>query len=92
MTAIIFLSGISMNTGYAINPPAEKALSMKTMQNFAPVAPVKADFNDMSSEMASDFNLAPITPAMADFEDATDTISLDSAALAPVTPTTADFE
>jgi len=90
--AILIFRGLSINGSYASKPPVEKAFGTKTMQNFAPVAPVEADFNDTPSAMASALNLAPITPAVADFEDATDTISLDLTALAPVTPAKAEFE
>ena|ERR1035437_8702396 len=90
--AILFLSGMTINTSYASKPAAEKALGTKNMQNLAPVIPVEADFNDMPSEMASVLNLVPITPVLADFEDASDEITVDFTALAPVTPAEADFE
>ena len=90
--AILFLSGIAINSGYAREPATGNNTGSKDIQNLAPVIPVEADFNDTPSAMASALNLAPITPAVADFEDATDTISLDLTALAPVTPAKAEFE
>lgn len=90
--AILFLSGMTINTSYASKPPAQKALSTTTMQILAPATPAEADFNDayiiLTFEIAA---LAPTTPVEANFND--DIIDLTDfiIAFAPTTPVEADF-
>ena len=68
--AILFLSGMTINTSYASKPAAEKALGTKNIQNLAPVIPVEADFNDDAINQTFDIRaLAPTTPFEADFSD-----------------------
>jgi hypothetical protein len=90
--AILFLSGMTINTSHASKPAAEKALSTKDMQNFAPVTPVEADFNnDYTNPTFDIIALAPTTPIEADFNDDVIDLNFDTRALAPTTPAEADF-
>ncbi|MCX6245749.1 MAG: hypothetical protein NTU98_13725 [Bacteroidetes bacterium] len=67
---VLLLNGITINTSYADNPAAEKALSTIDMQNLAPATPVEADFNDDCNDLTFDIRaVAPTTPAEADFSD-----------------------
>ncbi len=69
--AVLFLSGITVNTSYARKPAAEKALNSKDIQKLTPVSPLEADFtDDDDSNLTLDIiALAPTTPAEADFSD-----------------------
>jgi hypothetical protein len=90
--AILFLSGIAINTSYAGKPAAEKTLSTKDIQNLSPIKPIETDFNDADINLT--FNiiiLAPTTPVEADFNDDIIYLTFNIIALAPTTPAEADF-
>ena len=90
--AILFLSGMTINTSYAGKPSAEKALSTNDMQGLAPTTPVEADFNDADINLTfTIIALAPITPVEADFNDADINLTFDIIVLAPTIPAEADF-
>ena len=68
--AVIFLSSITINSGYASKPADSKDLGTKDIQNLAPVTPVEADFNDDYTCLTFNITvLAPTTPSEADFTD-----------------------
>ena len=90
--AILFLSGIAINSGYAREPATGNNTGSKDIQNLAPVIPVEADFNDGDINMTFDIrNLAPVIQIEADFNDDDINQTFDIRALAPTTPFEADF-
>jgi hypothetical protein len=90
--AILFLSGIAINTSYALKTAAKKGHCTKEVQNLAPVTPLEADFYNDNTNQTFDYSaLAPTTPIKADFNDDFN-LTVDFSTLAPRTPTEADFE
>ncbi len=91
MACALYIPALAHMNNYS-DTPAENRSGVVS-QNYAPVAPREAGFDEEYSSDAPVSNallkaLAPVTPAEAEFTDDTDTYT----AISPVTPQEAGFD